>query len=74
MGKSSAIFSLTSSNFGTVGTDMPWRSGANKNTVIIFQEDVKVKSQQLIAGSFGLHMIIKEDGMATVIFNKSIDS
>ena len=67
-------FGLTSSSFGTVGTNMPWRAGANKNTVITFQEDVKVEGQQLIAGSFGLHMMIKEDGMATVIFNKCVDS
>jgi hypothetical protein len=55
--------------FGTA-TEAPWRAGANMNTVVTFQHDVKVAGQPLPAGSYGLSMAIAENGKVTVIFSR----
>ncbi len=49
---------------------MPWRAGANENTVISFSDDVKIEGQDLPAGTYGFHMVVHENGEATLIFNK----
>ncbi len=46
-----------------------WRAGANENTVITFSSPVSVGGHQLVAGSYGLHMIPTPQGW-TVIFNR----
>ncbi len=55
--------------FGT-STAAPWRAGANNNTTIEFSHNVKVEGKDLAAGLYGLHIAVKEDGGATVIFSK----
>ncbi len=55
--------------FGT-STAAPWRAGANNNTIIEFSHDVKVEGKNISAGKYGLHIAVKEDGGATVIFSK----
>ncbi len=50
------------------GTPIPWRAGANENTIIHFSDDVKVEGQDLKAGAYGLHMIPAEDEW-TIIFS-----
>lgn len=60
-------------NFASQG-EIPWRAGANENTVISFSDDVKVEGKALKAGKYGLHMAIHEDGKATVIFSKNTSS
>ncbi|MDN5205478.1 DUF2911 domain-containing protein [Fulvivirgaceae bacterium BMA10] len=59
--------------FGS-GNPIPWRAGANENTIITFSNDVKIEGKDLAAGQYGLHMEIKEDGGATVIFSKNSSS
>ncbi|KAA3614965.1 MAG: DUF2911 domain-containing protein [Calditrichaeota bacterium] len=59
-------------NFGN-GKPMPWRAGANENTVISFSHNVKIEGQDLKAGSYGLHMLPSEDEV-TIIFNKDTQS
>jgi hypothetical protein len=54
--------------FGT-STAAPWRAGANMNTVVTFEHDVKVAGQPLKAGSYGLSMALEETGKVTVIFS-----
>ena len=63
-------YGMNNLGFGTA-TESPWRAGANENTFIKFADDVKIEGQPLKAGKYGLHMIIKEDGGATVIFSKN---
>ena len=50
-----------------------WRAGANENTTISFSDDVTVDGQPLPAGTYGLHMIPKQDEW-TVIFSKNSTS
>ncbi|MBQ4821978.1 DUF2911 domain-containing protein [Aquimarina sp. MMG016] len=59
--------------FGTA-TAAPWRAGANNNSTIKFTHDVKVEGKDIKAGIYGLHVAVKEDGGATVIFSKNATS
>jgi tetratricopeptide (TPR) repeat protein len=47
-----------------------WRAGANENTSISFSTDVKVGGKNLLAGTYGLHMIPEKDTW-TIIFSKN---
>lgn len=53
--------------------EIPWRAGANENTLISFSDDVKVQGKSLKAGKYGLHMALSEAGKTTVIFSKKTD-
>lgn len=66
-------YGLAPNNFGTA-TEMPWRAGANENTVIKFSHDVTVQGQPLAAGAYGLHMIPRENEPWTIIFSKNTSS
>jgi hypothetical protein len=46
-----------------------WRAGANMNTTVCFGDDVSVEGKALPAGTYGLHMIPRDGGNWTVIFN-----
>ncbi len=61
-------YGMNNLGFGSA-EESPWRAGANENTIIKFTDDVTVEGQPLKAGKYGLHMVIHEDGNATVIFN-----
>jgi Protein of unknown function (DUF2911) len=50
-----------------------WRAGANENTVISLTDPVTVEGQALAKGSYGLHMIPKENEW-TIIFSKNSTS
>ena len=63
-------YGMNNLGFGTA-TESPWRAGANENTIVKFTDDVTVEGKPLPAGKYGLHMVIKEDGGATVIFSKN---
>lgn len=52
----------------------PWRAGANENTTIAFNNDVLIEGERVPAGEYSIHMIPKEDGPWTVIFNKVNDA
>lgn len=56
------------------GSNIPWRAGANENTVITFSDDVKIEGKDLAAGSYGLHMAVYENGKATIIFSNNTSS
>ena len=66
-------FGLQKINFAGKG-EIPWRAGADENTTITFSTDVKVQGKALSAGTYGLHMIIKDANNATIIFSKDINS
>ena len=66
-------YGFTSLNLSTNKNDMPWRAGANENTTITFEHDVKVEGKDIKAGTYGLHMAIWPD-KATIIFSNQADS
>lgn len=47
-----------------------WRAGANENTTISFDKDVKIQGKNLPAGKYGFFIIPKENSNWTIIFNK----
>ena len=47
-----------------------WRAGANENTTISFDKDVKIQGKNLPAGKYGFFIIPKENSTWTIIFNK----
>ncbi len=51
----------------------PWRAGANENTVIEFDQDVKIEGQTLPKGKYGL-FIAYDPAESTVIFSKKSDA
>jgi tetratricopeptide (TPR) repeat protein len=66
-------YGFNKTNFGTQG-DIPWRAGANENTIISFSDDVRIEGQPLAAGSYGLHMAVYEDAKVTLIFSSNYSS
>ncbi len=63
-------YGMNNLGFGTA-TSSPWRAGADENTIIEFGNDVKIEGKDLAAGKYGLHMVIEENGKATIIFSKN---
>ena len=51
-----------------------WRAGANENTTIAFDKDVKIKGKPLAAGKYGFFIIPNESGEWVAIFNKKNDA
>lgn len=66
-------FGLNDLGFGT-SKAAPWRAGANENTLISFTHDVTIEGQSLSAGTYGLHMNIKDADNATLIFSKDTEA
>jgi hypothetical protein len=62
-------YGFTTTNLNTNKNTQPWRAGANENTVITFEHDVKVEGKDLKAGAYGLHMAVWPDKV-TLIFSK----
>jgi len=63
-------YGMNNLGFGTA-KESPWRAGADENTTISFTDDVSIEGKPLKAGIYGLHMIIYEDGKATIIFSNN---
>jgi tetratricopeptide (TPR) repeat protein len=59
-------------SFGN-GKPMPWRAGANENTVFAISDDVLIEGKPLPAGRYGLHMIPGQDEW-TLIFSKNANA
>ena len=55
------------------GKPAPWRAGANENTVIEFDNDVKIEGQTLPKGKYGL-FIAYDPSESTIIFSKRSDA
>jgi tetratricopeptide (TPR) repeat protein len=61
-------------NFRTAtsqGRPIPWRAGANENTIIDFSHDAIVEGFPINAGKYGLHMAIHEKEGAMIIFSNN---
>ncbi|OSZ77948.1 hypothetical protein CAP35_06675 [Chitinophagaceae bacterium IBVUCB1] len=52
--------------------NIPWRAGANENTIIEFSTDVMVEGKPLKAGKYGLHIAYGADN-SIVIFSNSTE-
>lgn len=66
-------YGFSTSSFITNQNTSPWRAGANENTIISFEHDVKVEGQPLKAGTYGLFMAMGADNV-TIIFSKQSDA
>jgi tetratricopeptide (TPR) repeat protein len=53
---------------------MPWRAGANENTVMKFSHDVKVEGKDLKAGTYALFLVPAKEGPWTWIFSNNSTS
>ncbi len=53
--------------------EIPWRAGAQTNTVFTISHDVKIEGQDLSAGKYGLFMLAGKDEW-TIIFSKNYNS
>jgi hypothetical protein len=60
-------------NLNTNKNTQPWRAGANENTIITFEHDVKVEGKDIKAGTYGLDMAVWPDKV-TIIFSNQADS
>ncbi|MEP6675889.1 MAG: DUF2911 domain-containing protein [Ferruginibacter sp.] len=61
-------YGFSTQSFITNKNTSPWRAGANENTTITFEHDVKVEGQPIKAGTYGLFMAMGADN-ATIIFS-----
>ena len=52
---------------------IPWRAGAQTNTVFTISHDVKIEGKHLPAGKYGLFMLATKDAW-TIIFSKNYNS
>ena len=66
-------YGFSSLNLNTNKNNMPWRAGANENTTISFEHDVKVEGKNLKAGTYGLLMAVWPDS-GTLIFSNQTEA
>lgn len=64
-------YGFSTSSFLTGKNTAPWRAGANENTIISFEHDVKVEGKDLKAGTYGLHMALWPDKVTLIFSNQS---
>src|SRR5688572_28272197 len=64
-------YGFASQNLNTNRNDMPWRAGANENTTISFEHDVKVEGKDIKAGTYGLFLAAWPDSALVIFSNKS---
>ena len=63
-------YGMNNLGFGTA-KESPWRAGADENTTITFSHDMSIQNKKIAAGTYGLHLVVKEDGGATVILSNN---
>ncbi len=63
-------YGLSEGNRYSNNNPYPWRAGANENTTIEFNNDLKIEGQVIPAGTYSIHMIPSESEWV-VIFNKN---
>jgi hypothetical protein len=66
-------YGFSTSSFITNKNTSPWRAGANENTTITFEHDVKVEGKDLKAGTYAVFMAVWPE-KATVIFSNQINA
>jgi Protein of unknown function (DUF2911)/Tetratricopeptide repeat len=66
-------YGMNNLGFGT-SKAAPWRAGANENTTITFSHDAKVEGKTIEAGTYGLHINVKDADNATIILSTDKDA
>ena len=66
-------YGMNNLGFGNAKTS-PWRAGADENTTISFSHDAKIEGKDIKAGTYGLHIEVKEGDKATLILSHDINS
>ena len=66
-------YGMSPNTFGTA-KNIPWRAGANENTVIEFSHDMLVQGKPIKAGKYGFHIIPRENAPWTLIFSNNSSS
>jgi hypothetical protein len=64
-------YGFSTSSFITNKETAPWRAGANDNTTITFEHDVKLEGKTVKAGTYGLFMAVWPDSATLILSNKS---
>jgi hypothetical protein len=64
-------YGFTTVNLNTNKNTQPWRAGANENTTITFEHDVKVEGKDIKAGTYGLHMAVWPEKVTLIFSNQS---
>jgi tetratricopeptide (TPR) repeat protein len=63
-------YGFSTNNFITNKNNSPWRAGANENTIISFEHDVKIEGRPVKAGSYGLHFAVWADSALLILSNQ----
>ena len=66
-------YGFSSQSFITNRNTAPWRAGANENTTITFEHDVKVEGKNIKAGTYALFIAVWPDS-ATLIFSNQTNA
>lgn len=64
-------YGFSTQNLVTGKNTNPWRAGANENTTITFEHDVKVEGKNIKAGTYGLFMAVWPDSVTLIFSNQS---
>ncbi len=59
-------YGFSSLNLATNKNNMPWRAGANENTIVSFEHDVKVEGKNIKAGNYGFHAALWPDSVILI--------
>jgi tetratricopeptide (TPR) repeat protein len=63
-------YGFSTFSFITNKNTAPWRAGANENTTISFEHDVKLEGKNVKAGTYGLHFAIWPDSVLLILSNQ----
>ncbi len=64
-------YGFSTNSFITNKNTAPWRAGANENTTISFEHDVKVEGKPIKAGTYGIHMAVWPDSVLLILSNQN---
>lgn len=64
-------YGFSTQSFITNKNTSPWRAGANENTTISFEHDVKVEGKNLKAGTYGLSMAVWPDSVMLIFSSQT---
>jgi tetratricopeptide (TPR) repeat protein len=64
-------YGFTTQSFITNKNTSPWRAGANENTTITFEHDIKVEGKDLKAGTYALFMAVWPEKVTLIFSNQS---
>jgi hypothetical protein len=70
-GSPAVSYGFTGTNLQTNKNNTPWRAGANENTTIQFEHDVKLEGKPVKAGTYGLHMAVWPDSVVLILSSQN---